>query len=303
LAEFDEDVWDDGIVDTNIIHNEGKGGDLQTVTAMCDPIRIEQVIMNLVNNAIRHTTMGFVKVRVRRATVSELAPSRHSTVSLIGDDPFIMDSGMNHRLSEIEGHSNFDGERAGKGEGDNSIVIEVRDSGCGIVERDRKRIFEMFCRRNRGCERYESGVGIDSGGVGLSLTLCRQLVVAHGSSISIQSVINVGTAFLFSLTRADKEQRMCRENHVTGRLEDIPVRADDPLSHVSAAHLIERPTSLSQLTHELSTTLGCRPVARTLQASIWLTRRPGRANLLKITYLPLTNGSGPAISCGLVCAA
>mmetsp|Transcript_10622 Transcript_10622/g.17037 ORF Transcript_10622/g.17037 Transcript_10622/m.17037 type:complete len:1013 (+) Transcript_10622:172-3210(+) len=256
-AEFDEDVWDDGIVGTNIIHNEGEGGDSRTITVMCDPMRIEQVITNLVSNAIRHTTVGFVKVRVRCAKVSELAPSKYSTASLIGDDPFIMDSGMNYQLSEIEGKSNFDGKRAGKGEGDNSIVIEVRDSGCGIAERDRKRIFEMFCRRNRRCERYEPGVGMDGGGVGLGLTLCRQLVVAHGSTISVQSVINVGTAFLFSLARADEEQRMCREKHVTGRLEDIPVRADDPLSHVSATHLIERPTNLSQLTHEPSATLGC----------------------------------------------
>jgi|AntAceMinimDraft_1070359.scaffolds.fasta_scaffold03035_6 hypothetical protein len=57
----------------------------------------------------------------------------------------------------------------------------------------------------------------------------------------------------------DKEQRMsaCREKHVTFRLEDISARADDPLSHVSTAHLTERPTGLSQLMHESVSTLSC----------------------------------------------
>ena len=246
LAEFDDDVWDDGRGDTNNVNDEYKEVDSQTVTVLCDPMRIEQVIMNLVNNAIRHTTVGFVKVRVRRAKFSELASSRHSTASL-GDDPWSMDSGMSHRRSETGG------------EGDNSIVIEVRDSGCGIAEWDRERIFEMFCRGNRGCERYEPGVGIAGGGVGLGLTLCRQLVEAHDSSISVQSVVNVGTAFFFSLARADKEQRMsaCREKHVTFRPDDISARADDPLLHVSAAHLTERPTGLSQPMHESGSTLSC----------------------------------------------
>jgi hypothetical protein len=87
---------------------------------------------------------------------------------------------------------------------DSSVVIEVRDSGCGIAAEDRGHIFDMFRRGDTESGRYESGNG---GGVGLGLTLVREMVAAHDSDISVQSVVNLGTAFSFPLSRADKFMR------------------------------------------------------------------------------------------------
>lgn len=80
-AEIDDDVCDGG---NNSAIDRKSGGDGQIVTVMGDPMRIEQVILNLVNNAIRHTTAGFVKVKVRRAKPSELAANEDAKANVAG---------------------------------------------------------------------------------------------------------------------------------------------------------------------------------------------------------------------------
>mmetsp|Transcript_35367 Transcript_35367/g.88457 ORF Transcript_35367/g.88457 Transcript_35367/m.88457 type:complete len:1558 (-) Transcript_35367:178-4851(-) len=231
-AEVDDDVWSccrsvpdaydnsedgDGCASTASCDPMDKDKSQgRTVMVMGDPMRIEQVILNLVNNAIRHTTMGFVKVRVRRSKLSELVPPGSSGISKDPDTGEALDVKLlpacYRQLSESsdvesDGEDDGEGDTAGAGRErvlcNKAVVIEVRDSGCGISEKDRGDIFGMFCRGNRGCERYEPGVGIGGGGVGLGLTLCQQLVSAHDSNLSVQSVVDFGSAFSFSLACDD----------------------------------------------------------------------------------------------------
>jgi signal transduction histidine kinase len=51
-------------------HRASPSGEGRVVMVIGDPMRIEQVLVNLLNNAIRHTSSGFVKVKVRRAKLS-----------------------------------------------------------------------------------------------------------------------------------------------------------------------------------------------------------------------------------------
>jgi len=216
-SEIDNDVWDD-IHDANNNNDDRYGGDSghsldqdstsqgRVVMVMGDPMRIEQVILNLVNNAIRHTTRGFVQVKVRRAKLSELVPNETSKgfgTSKAVDAKVLPE--CYRQLGESDGESDSEETAvAVAGElGQKAVMIEVRDSGCGISETDRVNIFATFYRGNRGCERYEPGVGIGGGGVGLGLTLCQQLVAAHDSNLSVQSVVDFGSAFSFSLACDD----------------------------------------------------------------------------------------------------
>ena len=76
------------------------------------------------------------------------------------------------------------------------IVIEVRDSGCGIPEHDLPRVFDMFRRLDTHAP---EAMGSGGAGVGLGLTLCREMVNAHGSEIAVRSKVGAGTSFSFSL--------------------------------------------------------------------------------------------------------
>ena len=107
-----------------------------------DELRLKQVVLNLMTNAVKFTgDGGSVTVTARRAG------------------------------AEIE--------------------ITVADTGIGIPEADRERIFESFQQGGRGSSREE--------GTGLGLTLSRRLVDLLGGRMWLQTEVGVGSTFGFSL--------------------------------------------------------------------------------------------------------
>ncbi|MFZ2444816.1 MAG: ATP-binding protein [Syntrophobacteraceae bacterium] len=67
-----------------------------------------------------------------------------------------------------------------------SSIVEVRDEGIGISERDLPFVFEPFYRVDPSRSR-------ETGGFGLGLSLCKAIMEAHHGSISIQSAVGKGT--------------------------------------------------------------------------------------------------------------
>jgi signal transduction histidine kinase len=110
---------------------------------------LRQMIVNLVENAIRHTPAGGdVRVTVTVPPVSSSAAS--------GD-----------------------------------VAIAVEDTGHGIPEADRDRIFERFVRAP------EPGSG-----TGLGLAIARRIARAHGGDVRLVSTGPSGTHFAVTLPRA-----------------------------------------------------------------------------------------------------
>jgi len=112
----------------------------QPVSGFWDEFRIEQVLINLLTNALRYG--GGKPVTV--------------SVSPLPD----------------------------------GVRIAVQDQGMGISALDHQRIFDQF-------ERVASSDG--SGGLGLGLYITRQLVEAHGGTISVQSQQGEGSVFTVTL--------------------------------------------------------------------------------------------------------
>jgi CheY-like chemotaxis protein len=71
------------------------------------------------------------------------------------------------------------------------ILVTVTDTGIGVPEADRERIFESFQQGGRGSSREE--------GTGLGLTLSRRLVELLGGHIWLESEVGRGSTFGFSL--------------------------------------------------------------------------------------------------------
>jgi signal transduction histidine kinase len=78
-----------------------------------------------------------------------------------------------------------------------SAVISVTDTGIGIAAGDTERIFEPFVRLDAARAR-------DTGGSGLGLSIARSIAVAHGGTISVQSVPGSGSRFAMRLPVADQ---------------------------------------------------------------------------------------------------
>lgn len=72
------------------------------------------------------------------------------------------------------------------------VVLCVRDTGPGIAEEDVPHIFNRFWRADRSRTR-------SSGGSGLGLAIARQIVVAHGGTIEVQSTPGQGTTMCITL--------------------------------------------------------------------------------------------------------
>jgi signal transduction histidine kinase len=122
----------------------------ENLLARCDPDRFVQVVQNLIENALKYTPRGgVISVRLGRHPGSELP-----------------------RVGDLER---------------DWALLEVEDSGPGIPQVDRERVFEKFFRRE--------GLASD-GGAGLGLAICREIVEAHGGSVWVDDAAALGGAAL-----------------------------------------------------------------------------------------------------------
>jgi two-component system, LuxR family, sensor kinase FixL len=73
--------------------------------------------------------------------------------------------------------------------GDGSVLVSVKDSGTGIDEAIRNRIFEpLFTTKSTG--------------MGMGLSICRSIVEAHGGKLWATPAMPYGTDFRFTIPTA-----------------------------------------------------------------------------------------------------
>jgi two-component system sensor histidine kinase ChiS len=137
--------------------------DLPPINA--DENRVQQILYNLVGNAIKFTDSGTITIS---AEMIEMVPSP---------------SGR------------------GFGPSDQYLAITVSDTGIGIPAEKLERIFEAF-------EQADGSTGRIYGGTGLGLAVTQQLVRLHGGRLSVQSQINEGSQFTFTLPLQSSDNQL-----------------------------------------------------------------------------------------------
>jgi signal transduction histidine kinase len=80
------------------------------------------------------------------------------------------------------------------------LVIRIRDEGPGIPEANLEQVFEPFFR-------LETSRNRDSGGTGLGLTIARDIVQAHGGTVTLRNLPSGGLEATVTLPRDGPSQR------------------------------------------------------------------------------------------------
>lgn len=76
----------------------------------------------------------------------------------------------------------------------NKVIVRITDNGEGIPEDHIPRLFERFYRVDKSGSRKE-------GGSGLGLSIVKHIIEAHGEKIYVESVVDVGSEFSFTLEK------------------------------------------------------------------------------------------------------
>lgn len=76
------------------------------------------------------------------------------------------------------------------------VMVEVKDDGIGIEKDHLPRIFERFYRVDKHRSR-------EQGGTGLGLAIVKHIIEGHNQTINVNSQVEVGTTFTFTLQKAE----------------------------------------------------------------------------------------------------
>lgn len=130
---------------------------------MGDEVRVRQIMNNLLSNAVKYTPQGEISLNVRYERIQPSNPLALPDVNMI------------------------------------NLIISVTDTGIGIREEDREKLFQTFTRleekRNRNIE-----------GSGLGLNLTKHLVDLMRGVIRVDSVYGKGSTFVVSIPQVVKKE-------------------------------------------------------------------------------------------------
>jgi signal transduction histidine kinase len=126
---------------------------------------IQQALVNLIDNAIKHSPKG------QTVTVGVDAGDRRTGVPPVSI------------LSEEKNKSET---------GRMPVLLYVEDRGAGIPPHEQEKIFERFYRLGSELRRETQGVGI-------GLSIVRHIVEAHGGTVTVRSNVGEGSRFTIVL--------------------------------------------------------------------------------------------------------
>jgi signal transduction histidine kinase/DNA-binding NarL/FixJ family response regulator/HPt (histidine-containing phosphotransfer) domain-containing protein len=204
-----------------------------------DPMRVRQILFNLVGNAIKFTDHGFVRV---------------STAS----------------------HAEAGGAVL--------VSIAVSDSGIGMDEATRARLFQPFTQADSSTTRR-------FGGTGLGLSISRRLAQLMGGDVTVRSALGEGSSFVVTLRLAEAAPARAPEATATRHVPAVSAPMRD------AARILvvdDHPVNREVICRQLELLGLSAEVAEDGAAALALWREAPHAIVLLDLHMPVLDGFGLA---------
>jgi signal transduction histidine kinase/response regulator RpfG family c-di-GMP phosphodiesterase len=172
-----------------------------------DEVKLRQVLINLLSNAMKFTQIGGVSVKVRRKAevcsaedlITNVREKREEKEGeIISSSKNLTNSEF--RASNSPGNPNissqFEGELLAKMDRLNIssslfLEFEIEDTGVGIAPEELGNLFQAFVQTESGQKSQQ--------GTGLGLTISRQFVRLMGGDLTVESQLKRGTIFRFEI--------------------------------------------------------------------------------------------------------
>lgn len=161
---------------------------------MGDPLRIKQVLLNLISNAIKFTQQGGIEIRLTQTAI---------------------ENDFQH------------------------IKFSITDTGIGITKENRVSLFDSF-------HQVDASTTRKFGGTGLGLAICKQLVELMQGEITVNSQLNRGSNFSFTLPllvsfeQSETEYNDNAETDLIDKNAKILLVEDDKVNQMVAQKLLEK---------------------------------------------------------------
>jgi signal transduction histidine kinase/CheY-like chemotaxis protein len=166
-----------------------------------DERKLRQVLINLLNNALKFTTEGRVtlKVKSHKRCSAVLWRQRVAEVSSVVATAVV--SPMSDCIKKLQVTSRGASLAPWEQKIDNpytphptpyTLIFEVEDTGAGIAKKELDTLFEAFTQTETGRQSEE--------GTGLGLSISQKFVQLMGGEIKVSSKLGKGTVFTFNIT-------------------------------------------------------------------------------------------------------
>ena len=145
-------------------------------TVLTDPLRLRQVLVNLVGNAIKFTDQGEVRIAARLSYGSAVPAAR-------------ADCGAAVPAARADCGAAVPAARAGETPAPQVVLrFDITDTGIGMNEEQIGRLFQAFSQVDNSSARK-------FGGTGLGLCISKRLTEAMGGQIEVHSTPGKGSTF------------------------------------------------------------------------------------------------------------
>lgn len=153
-----------------------------------DSVRLKQVILNLLSNALKFTPNGSITIEV----VMDKRPFSDRRPLVVEEskqwDTFSKPLSLRNPISKLSKSSSFHLVFAQKNNWSQYLHIKIKDTGIGMSQNETKSLFQKF----KVCD---SSRNMNRNGLGLGLYLSKQIIVMLGGDVYWESQIGIGTTF------------------------------------------------------------------------------------------------------------